>query len=423
MLIAGETSGDILAAELVRGLRAELNRCQPPLTWAYKPLNASLEPRFFGAGGPHMAAAGVELVLDLTAHSVTGISDVLKNLAKFRRLLHQLYALALKRQPDAIICVDFSGFNRRFAHAVKQYARARRDWFHDWNPRVIQYVSPQVWASRESRIFQIAKDFDLVLSIIPFEEAWYAKRVPELPVEFVGHPIVDRHERPDTDREARPVTASGFPVILLLPGSRPGELSRHLPVLSDALKKIRDSFPQLHGRMVVPNERLLEHARKVGLTETLQVQIGDLPLALNQADLAIASTGTVTLECAYYGVPTVALYKTSLLTWQIAKRILTVKYGAMPNLLANQEIFPEFIQGAATADNIAGAAIALLQDQPRRNKMKAKLAEIVTSLGAPGASERAALAVLWTLSRPGRPEKLAIAQQPFPPFFKIPFST
>jgi lipid-A-disaccharide synthase len=410
MLIAGETSGDILAAELVRALRAEINRCPLPPTWDYQPLHASLEPRFFGAGGPHMADAGVELVLDLTAHSVTGISDVLKNLQKFRRFLHRLYALALEREPDAIICVDFSGFNRRFAHVVKQYARARRDWFHDWNPRVIQYVSPQVWASRESRIFQIAKDFDLVLSIIPFEQAWYAKRVPELPVEFVGHPIVDRHERSDTDGEARPVTASGFPGILLLPGSRPGELNRHLPVLRDALNKIRAAFPQLHARMVLPNQRLLEHARELGLPENLQAHVGDLPSALLQADLAIASTGTVTLECAYFGVPTVALYKTSLLTWQIAKRILTVKYGAMPNLLANQEIFPEFIQGAATADNIAAAAIALLQDQPRRNKTKTQLAEIVTSLGAPGASHRAALAVLWTLSRPGRPEKLAVAQ-------------
>jgi lipid-A-disaccharide synthase len=325
-------------------------------------------------------------------------------------LLHQLYTLALERQPDVIICVDFSGFNRRFAHVVKQHVRARRDWFHDWNPQVIQYVSPQVWASRESRIFQIAKDFDLVLSIIPFEAAWYAQRVPKLPVEFVGHPIVDRHERPGTDGEARPVTAPGFPVMLLLPGSRPGELNRHLPVLIGALNKIRGTFPQLHARMVMPNETLLELARKLCSFENLEVQIGDLPLALHQADLAIASTGTVTLECAYYGVPTVALYKTSLLTWQIAKRILTVKYGAMPNLLANQEIFPEFIQGAATAENIAAAAIALLRDQPRRNKMKATLAEIVTSLGAPGASRRAAVAVLSTLSSPGSAERLAIVQ-------------
>src|SRR5690348_13271576 len=116
MFIAGETSGDALAAELIRAIRRQLAGEKAPLTWDYQPLVTSLEPRFFGAGGPHMAAAGVELALDLTAHSVTGLSDVLKNYSKFRRFFKQLYALALNREPDAIICVDFSGFNRRFAH-------------------------------------------------------------------------------------------------------------------------------------------------------------------------------------------------------------------------------------------------------------------------------------------------------------------
>ena len=140
-----------------------------------------------------MAAAGVDLAFDMTAHSVVGLSEVLKNYFKFRRLFHQLFQLALERQPDAIICVDFSGFNRRFAHAIRQYTRAHADWFHDWNPKLIQYVSPQVWASREGRAYQMARDYDLVLSIFPFEKDWYAKRVPQLPVEFVGHPIVDRY--------------------------------------------------------------------------------------------------------------------------------------------------------------------------------------------------------------------------------------
>jgi len=138
------------------------------------------------------------------------------------------------------------------------------------------------------------------------------------------------------------------------------------------------------------------------LPQNLQVQIGDMAVALRQADLAIASTGTVTVECAYFGVPTVALYKTSFLTWQVAKRIVTVKYAAMPNLLADQEVFPEFIQHAATADNIARAAIALLQDQPRRTSIKSQLAKIVASLGPPGASQRAAQAILSTLEHRNR---------------------
>ena len=120
MLIAGETSGDMLAAELVRALRRQMAEAEAIPTADYQPLHASLEPRFFGAGGPLMAAAGVELAFDMTEHSIIGLAEALKHYFKFRRLFHELFQLALERQPDAIICVDFSGFNRRFAHAIRQ---------------------------------------------------------------------------------------------------------------------------------------------------------------------------------------------------------------------------------------------------------------------------------------------------------------
>src|SRR5439155_20779190 len=145
-----------------------------------------------GAGGPRMAEARVEMALDMTAHSVIGLSDVAKNYFKFRQLFRQLFQLALDREPDVIICVDFSGFNRRFAHAIKQYVRSRSDWFHDWQPKIVQYISPQVWASREGRARQMTRDYDLLLSIFPFEKEWYARHAPGLRVEFVGHPIIDR---------------------------------------------------------------------------------------------------------------------------------------------------------------------------------------------------------------------------------------
>ena len=193
MLIAGEASGDMLAAELVRALRQEFAEAEAIPTTDYQPLHTGLEPRFFGAGGPQMASAGVNLAFDMTAHAIIGLSEAMKNYLKFRRLFRQLFRLALERQPDAIICVDFSEFNRRFAHALRQYTRGHADWFHDWDPRIIRYISPQVWASREGRAFEMARDYDLVLSIFPFEKEWYAKRVPELRVEFVGHPIVDRY--------------------------------------------------------------------------------------------------------------------------------------------------------------------------------------------------------------------------------------
>jgi len=396
MLIAGEASGDLLGAELVQALREALAGVEAVPTSDYQPLHASLEPRFFGAGGPRMAEAGVDLEFDLTAHAVTGISDVLKNLLKFRRLLNQLYHLAIAREPDAIVCIDFSGFNRRLAHALKSYARTHSDWFHDWNPRLIQYVSPQVWASREGRAYDMARDYDLVLSIFPFERDWYAKRVPDLRVEFVGNPLLDRYgprpPGPPTTFAAHPT-----PTVLLLPGSRPGELQRHLPVMLSAVEMLRRDRPGLIARMVLPDERLAAQAKAAPRPTSLEIQVGGLPEALRAADIAIASTGTVTMECAAMGVPTVALYRTSWSNYQIAKRVVKVKYLAMPNLLANDEVFPEFIQNAATAENIARAADELLRDGSRRKRTKERLFEIIESLGRPGASRRAAQTIVRLL--------------------------
>jgi len=394
MIIAGEPSGDLLAAELVQALRDEFAAGAPIVTWDYQPLHTSLEPRFFGAGGPSMAAAGVELAFDLTPHSVTGLSDVLRNIFQFRRFLVQLYQLAIEREPDAIICVDFNEFNLRFASAIREYVQEHQDWFHTWNPKMVKYVSPQVWASREGRAWKIARDYDLLLSIIPFEKEWYARRVPELPVEFVGHPIIDRYSATGELPTSSPST---FPLVLLLPGSRQKELARHLPVMLGAYSIIRASVPDLRARMVLPTEPLLQQAKELGLPDGIEAQCGGLAESLAEAHLAIASTGTVMLECAYFGVPTVALYKTSWTTFEIGKRIATVKYMAMPNLIANEEVFPEFIQRAATSENIARAALELLRDQPRRARIKAKLSEIVASLGPPGASQRAAHAILQLL--------------------------
>src|SRR5437868_6622159 len=193
MVIAGEASGGLLAAELVRALRAKLARRQSAFTTDSQPLQTSLEPEFFGAGGPAMQAAGVELAFDMTTHAVVGLIEVVKNYRKFRGLFHRLLELAIQRQPHAIICVDFSGFNRRFAHAVRKQSGHTRT-FLNWTPKIIQYVSPQVWASRESRAHKMARDFDLVLSIFPFEKQWYATHLPKFPVQFVGHPLVDRYQ-------------------------------------------------------------------------------------------------------------------------------------------------------------------------------------------------------------------------------------
>jgi lipid-A-disaccharide synthase len=380
MLIAGEASGDLLAAELVSALRGQLP-----------------DAKFFGAGGAKMSAAGVELAFDLTQHSVIGISDVLKKYFEFRRLFNQLLALAIERKPDVVIGIDFGGFNLRFGQAVKKYVRENP--FSKWNPKIVQFVSPQVWASRPGRADKLARDYDLLLSIFPFEKDWYAQRVPQLRVEFVGHPMIGRFTNDDLRFTSG--LASGASIvnresqILLLPGSRKSELQRHLPVMLAAVKLIKEKIPAAKAKMVLPNPALVSLAKSLGAN--LEIQIGELPLALAEADVAIASTGTVTMECAFFGVPTVTLYKTSWLTYQIAKRIITVKSLTMPNLLAGETVYPEFVQYDATPENLSRAALELLQDESRRTKIKSQLAKIISSLGEPGAAGRAAAAILSLL--------------------------
>ena len=393
MLIAGEASGDLLAAELVGALRQKVVAGSQDSTADVQPLRTALAPRFFGAGGPKMAAAGVELAFDLTQHSVIGISDVCKNILKFRRLFRQLFRLALERQPDVIVGVDYGGFNLRFGRAIKQHVRANRSLFNNWNPKIVQFVSPQVWASRPGRAYQLADDYDLLLSIFPFEKEWYARRVPKLRVEFVGHPMIGRSQR----AEGRGQRAEVAPNILLLPGSRADEVRRHGPVVTGALELLRRELPGLRAKMVLPNEALLQSVKSSGLPSGLELQVGGISAALAEADLAITKSGTITMECAAFGVPAVVFYKTSWPTYLIGRQIVNVKYLAMPNLLAGEELYPEFIQDAATAETIAHAALALLRDESRRAAVQAKLAGVVASLGKPGAASRAADAIMSLL--------------------------
>lgn len=377
MLIAGEASGDLLAAELVAALREQ-----------------SPEAQFFGAGGARMSAAGVALTFDLTQLSVIGVSDVLKNILKFRRLFNQLLALAIERKPDVVIGVDYGGFNLRFGRAIKKHVRDNP--FSKWDPKIVQFVSPQVWASRSGRADKLARDYDLLLSIFPFEKDWYARRVPSLRVEFVGHPMVGRFA--NGDFRFKGASAGGALIvhrpsqILLLPGSRKSELQRHLPVMLAALKTIREKSPETTSKMVLPNPALMQLAKSLGAD--MEIQIGELPWALAETDVAMASTGTVTMECAFFGVPAVTLYRTSWLTYEIARRLVTVKSLTMPNIMAGEEVYLEFIQKAATPENLSRAALTLLQDEARRRKIKVQLARIVASLGEPGASKRAAEAIL-----------------------------
>lgn len=380
LIVAGEPSGDLLAAEFVRALRWALAVREPD-----RPL-----PVFFGAGGPALREAGAELAFDLTQHAVIGLSDVLKKYFQFRRLFRELLALAAARRPDAVVCVDFGGFNRRFAAAVR-----RRGARIGWRPKVVQFVSPQVWASRPGRARTLARDLDLLLAILPFERAWYAERFPALPVEFVGHPILDRHPQAAALRHRSATSESAAPLVLLLPGSRRGEIARHWPAVAGAVCLIAAAHPTARFRAVLPRGELIAQARALDAPAGVEFATGAdaLRTGLAEAAVALASTGTVTLECAVYGVPTVTFYRTSALTYAIGRRIVTVKSLTMPNLLAGEAVYPEFVQHEVTAEHLARTALALLHDAPRRAAVRARLDEVVGQLGEPGAAGRAAKAV------------------------------
>jgi lipid-A-disaccharide synthase len=393
MLIAGDPSGDLLAAELVGALREKVVAGSTDTTADVQPLRTALAPRFFGAGGPKMAGAGVELAFDLTQHSVIGFSEVLKNLGKFRRLFKQLLQLAIARQPDVIIGVDYGGFNLRFAKAIKAHVRANRSQFNNWNPKIVQFVSPQVWASRASRAYTLAENHDLLLSIFPFEREWYARRVPRLRVEFVGHPIISRSPK----SKVQSPKSGEAPCVVLLPGSRTDEVRRHWPIVTGAFELLSRESPTLTGKMILPTQQLADSVMSAGLPRGLEIQIGGLAETLAQADVAITKSGTVTMECALHGVPAVVFYKTSWPTYFIGRQIVTVKYLAMPNLIADEAIYSEFVQETATPENIAAAALELLRDEKRRVAAQGKLARVIASLGKPGAPERAAEAILSLL--------------------------
>ncbi len=378
MLIAGEASGDMLAAELVEEIKTQTRQLPWPI-------------EFFGAGGPRMKSAGVELRFDMTEHAVIGLWEAVMQYGKFRRLFNDLLTETIRRQPDIIICVDFGGFNRRFAKAVREHRRYRNSPLAGWNPRIVQYVSPQVWASRPGRARLMAKDLDLLLCLLPFEKNWWAKHVPGFPVEFVGHPTVGR--RPVRNGECG-VRNGSRPLVALLPGSRKGELKSHLPVVVATAKRIRQSM-EVEFAMILPNESAAEFAMPyVREIPDCRVSVGNQAEVLSQSTVALSKTGTITLELAVAGVPSIAFYKTSWLTYQVGRRLVSVPYLSMPNLLANEPVFPEFVQDDASPENLASAILDLLNDEDKRTATKVRLAEIVSQLGPPGAPERAAQAIL-----------------------------
>jgi lipid-A-disaccharide synthase len=354
MFIAGEASGDAHAAKLIEALRV-----QAP------------EVKVFGAGGAKMQAAGMELLLDLTEHAVVGLVEVLKNYGTFRQIFWDLVEEAEKRKPDAVVLVDFPGFNLRFAKEMKELGI-----------KVIYYISPQLWAWHASRAKQIERDVDLMLCIFPFEKDWYAEHAPKLRVEFVGHPFAERLGESTKSETRNPK------LILLLPGSREREVAKIFPIMAGIVDRLPNDLEFIVAAVNEQSAAMMMHHPRI------KVELGTAHELMQHATLAITASGTATMECAFYGCPMIVVYKVNWLTYLIGRMVVKVNWLAMPNVIAGREIVPEFIQHAANPDRVAPVARELLKNDAKREAMRQELAIVVESLGADGASERAAKLIL-----------------------------
>jgi lipid-A-disaccharide synthase len=372
MISCGEASGDLYAGALIKALR-EIN---PQVS-------------VFGFGGGRMEAAGGRLVGDYRGFSVTGLVEALRVVPKSWRMLRKLRRAAARERPDVFVAIDFPDFNFRLLPAMKKLGIP-----------VVYYVSPQLWAWRPHRIETIKRYVDKMLVIFPFETELYQKA--GVPVEFVGHPLVDLAV-PSRDR-ATVLRAAGLnpeaETVALLPGSRPNELRQILPTVAEAaVLMARDRpgvqfvvarAPALADELFDPLAALknagVQHAVIEGATDDV----------LAAADVVVTASGTATVQAALHGRPMVIVYRLSALTFALGRAFVRVHTYGMVNLVAGRPVVPELIQESFTAASVAREASTLLGNAGTAAEMRRGLADVRARLGAPGASARAAAAVWGT---------------------------
>jgi lipid-A-disaccharide synthase len=375
LLSCGEASGDLYAGALTR----ELLALDPTLTIA-------------GLGGPQFAAAGGRLVDDYREISVTGLTEWIPKLPRLLEARRRLVAAAEAERPDALILIDFSGFNFRLAPAIRRLGVP-----------VVYYISPQIWASRPGRLATIRAIADRVLVIFPFEAAIYEKG--GVPVEFVGHPLIDL-AKPSASREVflgRLGLTPSAPTVAILPGSRPNELSRILPDLAAAARIIGREVPAAQfvvARAPHLDDRLFDAVAGGGdAAARFTLVEGDTDTVLASADVALTASGTATVQAALHDTPMVVVYRMAPLSYQLARRVVRLDTIGMVNLIAGERIVPELVQDAFTPDAVAREAISMLTDRGRAARIRAGLATVRSRLGGPGASRRAAEAILRIADR------------------------
>jgi len=368
MVVAGETSGDMHAARIIGAVHER----DPDI-------------EFWGIGGDAMEERGVRLEEHVRDMDALGISEVLRKYFYFRRVFKRMLALARERRPDAILLVDYPGFNLRLARAVK------REGF-----KVVYYVCPQVWAWHRSRIAKMARIIDRLLVIFPFEKELFDET--GMSVDFVGHPLVDTARQL---READPVDLpwGAGRRIAILPGSRRQEIERILPLMWETAGLAEQADPELSFIIATPSKEVSDLIE--GLISGLkkgpshyELVAGKTRHVLWQAHAAMVASGTATIEATLMRCPMIIVYAVARFTYWLGKRLIQVPHIGMVNIVAKRGLCPEFIQHEALPEKMAESLSAIVEDGPAREEMLAGLDQVAEMLGVDDGIDRAGEAVI-----------------------------
>ena len=356
-IIAGEQSGDVLGARLIRALRAS----RPDL-------------EFTGIGGPRMEELGFQSLFPMRDLAVMGLLEVLPKIRHLRRRLHQTIADIHARKPDVLVTIDSPGFTLRVLRKCPEIKR-------------VHYVAPQVWAWKPKRVRAFPGLWDRLLCLLPFEPQWFAERGVE--GVFVGHPVLESGaDKGDAARfRARHAISIDRPVLILMPGSRRSEVPRLLPVFGQTLELLA---PRLHGLVpVLPvasavAETVREATRGWRVKPVIVTELDDKHDAYAAASAALTKSGTSTLELALAGVPMAVTYRVNPITAAIARRMIKVPHVAMVNLLAGRELAPELLQEDCTPEKLAKTVERLVRDKAVAQAQRDGFGEVIASLRPPG---------------------------------------
>ena len=369
--VAGETSADNHGAALMSSLRRR-----------------DVDLNFIGRGGPQMRAIAGERFKDwLGDAAVLGLWEVIRKYGYFREQFRETLKEIQGSKPDAVVLIDYPGFNLRLAHALRRQSGAQK---------IIYYISPQVWAWNRGRIKKMERTLDLVLCIFPFEADLYNKS--GLRAIFVGHPMLERLRSQKVDIKRDPN------LIGLFPGSRLPEVRKIFPVMLESVGELRKQNRNMHFEVAAAsqelamglNEILDRHARD---RKVVQIKVDETAAIMRRAFVGIVASGSATLEAAYFRLPFVLIYKVAWPTYLAARLVVNVKYLGMPNVLAGREVVPEFIQHRAKPEAIAKAVWQLMENADAQERMISEFDTIVGKLGVGEASEKAAGAIIEEIGR------------------------